>query len=167
MKQDELLITKDYVFFYNGYLSNWYPSYFNVNKIKYNCMEQFMMAEKARAFHDNKNLSKIMKATAPAIQKALGRNVENYNDNVWQKVRYNIVVKGTIEKYKQNPDLKEKLFTTKGLKLVEASPYDTIWGIGLGIDNPKINNTKSWNGQNLLGKAITEARDFLLALENK
>lgn len=117
-----------------------------------------MMAEKARLFKDNDALKKIMAATDPSDQKRFGRNVRGYDEQKWSSVRYDVVLRATLEKYKQNPDLCEKLLATGNLKFVEASPKDKVWGIGMDSNHKDATQPGRWLGQNLLGKAIDEAR---------
>jgi hypothetical protein len=143
-----------YAFFYNGPFSNWFPSEFTVDGIKYNCGEQYMMHMKALFFKDEETAKMIMQTTRPEKQKELGRSVKYYNDNTWSKVRYELVKKGLREKFSQNKDLKNFLLSYREFIIVEASPYDRIWGIGYD-DRSAINNIKDW-GENLLGKILNE-----------
>jgi len=143
-------------------LSQWYESNFEVEDITYTCAEQYMMAEKARLFGDIKIRKEILQPTiTPRQAKALGRKVSNFDEKIWRENRYGIVLAGNIAKFSQNSDLKCFLLKTEGKILVEASPPDRIWGIGLGADNPGINNPNNWRGSNLLGFALTETRDKL------
>ena len=141
-----------YGFFYNGPFSNWFPCEFVVDGTKYNCGEQYMMHTKALFFNDGETAKMIMQTARPAKQKELGRSVKNYNDLEWSRVRYDLVKKGLREKFNQNKDLKDFLLSHKQFVIVEASPYDRIWGIGY---RNAINNIKDW-GENLLGKILIE-----------
>lgn len=145
----------------NGYLSNWYKSEFIVDNIKYNCMEQFLMAEKARLFNDKFIRNKILKTKKPNQQKALGRKVRNFNEEVWNNNKINIILKGLEAKFNQNIDLKNKLINTKDAILIEASPFDKIWGVGVDCKTAK-KSFETWNGENLLGFALMYIRDFKL-----
>jgi hypothetical protein len=149
-----------YFFFYKSKLSQWHMVDFVVNGIKYICCEQYMMAEKAKLFNDNDTLIKIMKATHPKEHKDLGRIVKGYNQKIWDENKYQIVYTGNYHRFKQNKQDLEWLLATEGT-LVEASPIDRIWGVGLSADNPLIKDEKNWRGQNLLGKALTEVRETL------
>lgn len=100
-----------------------------------------MMAEKARLFKDNETLNEIMKSSYPKQMKTLGRKVKNFDEELWVKSRYSIIVKGNYAKFTQNKDLKEFLIQTKDRVLVEASPYDRIWRIGMSKDDPNIENS--------------------------
>ena len=120
-----------------------------------------MMAEKARIFEDNEILEKIMKSDNPKQIKDLGRKVKNFNEVVWSKVRDNIIKNGNLAKFLQNENLKKFLLQTENVVIVEASPYDKIWGIGISVDDKAINNPLHWKGQNLLGFALMEVRDEL------
>jgi ribA/ribD-fused uncharacterized protein len=144
-----------YEFFWGGMFSNWYPSTFVVDGITFNCGEQFMMYEKAMTFGDKGTAKLIMETNNPSIQKELGRQVQNYDDSIWAKVRYEKVKRGLLEKFKQEPFysyLKER----KDMIIVEASPYDRIWGIGYHENSRYILKEKDKWGENLLGKCIME-----------
>ena len=146
----------NYMFFWGGMFSNWYISddQFTVDGITYNCGEQYMMYQKAMTFNDKETAKKILDEIVPSEQKKLGRLVKNYNDSTWNRVRYNIVKRGLFAKFSQNENLKEYLLKYKGYQIVEASPYDRIWGIGY-YEQDAINNINNW-GENLLGKILTE-----------
>jgi hypothetical protein len=143
-----------YDFFWGGPFSNWYPSKFSVDGVTFNCGEQYMMYMKAITFEDHEIAKQIMKTDDPAKQKALGRLVKNYDDNYWSVIRFDLVKKGLIEKFKQNPELKKYLLDRKDKIIVEASPYDRIWGIGYDQYDPNILEQKDNWGQNLLGKVL-------------
>lgn len=159
-KRAKLTIKSNYAFFWGQWPSNWEYSPFTLNGEKYTCVEQWMMAEKARIFNDNRARNLILKTPSPAEQKQLGRKVKNYDEEIWSSIRYNVVLTGTLEKYRQNNWLCDLLLDTGDLLFVEASPEDPIWGIGMKSSDPNILNTKLW-GQNLLGKIITEAREII------
>jgi ribA/ribD-fused uncharacterized protein len=161
-KRAKLTIIDNYAFFLRQFPSNWESSPFYLDGVKYLCVEQFMMAKKAELFNDTDCLNKIMKATNPAEHKKLGREIKNYDDEKWSKVRYNIVFEGTMCKYTQNEELKRLLMDTGNLQLVEASPYDSIWGIGMDVNDENLMDTDKW-GQNLLGKIITNVRECIKA----
>lgn len=144
-------------------LSQWWSSDFNVDGVLYSCAEQFMMASKARLFNDEKILEKILKVKKPDEIKALGRKISNFNEEIWNKQKYNIVLKGNIAKFSQNKELKQFLISTKDRVLVEASPYDKVWGIGMKEGDNGIENPLTWRGENLLGFALMEVRDILIA----
>ncbi|MDQ1089126.1 NADAR family protein [Siphonobacter sp. SORGH_AS_1065] len=139
--------------------SQWWPSPFTVNQVKYNTAEQWMMAQKALLFEDKETYDKIMVSKSPAEAKALGRQVRNFDETLWNSKRFDIVVEGSLQKFTQHKDLKEFLLNTNEKVLVEASPVDKIWGIGLVADHDKPENPKLWNGLNLLGFALMEVRD--------
>ena len=143
-------------------LSQWWLCNFKINGVQYSCAEQYMMAEKARIFKDEEMLENIMNSDSPAKMKAFGREVKNFDKDVWSEHCYEIVKKASKEKFSQNAELLHFLFGTKDSILVEASPRDRIWGIGMGQNNPDAENPTKWRGQNLLGFALTEAREGLL-----
>lgn len=152
-------ITDNYVFFYGGIYSQWYPSNFIVYDINFCTAEQFMMYNKALLFNDINSAQLIINTHDPAKQKKIGRNVKNFDGEVWNKNKLQIVYKGNVEKFKQNKHLLNQLIETEDRLFVEASPYDKIWGIGLGLTNPLIYDKNNWLGQNLLGKIITKVRN--------
>ena len=142
-------------------LSQWWMAEFRVEAQPYCCMEQYMMAEKARLFGDKETLEKILEATVQGKIKALGREVKNFDQAEWDKCKYTIVLTGNFQKFLQNPELKDFLLCTGDKILVEASPRDRIWGIGMGKANENAENPAAWRGQNLLGFALMEVRDEL------
>ena len=167
----KVLQREDFVFFWGhiaraekqmkACLSQWFPYSFLVNDIYYNCAEQFMMAEKARLFHDEDALQKIMQAYDPMEQKKLGRRVQGYDDAVWKACCYDVVVRGNAAKFFQHEKLHDFLISTGDKVLVEASPKDSVWGIGLDENSPDAINPQRWQGTNLLGFALMEVRDIL------
>jgi ribA/ribD-fused uncharacterized protein len=122
-----------------------------------------MMAEKARMFADEVARSKILKAESPKIAKQLGRQVKNFNETIWDERRFQLVVEGNYAKFSQNRELEIFLLATEDKVLVEASPSDQVWGIGLGADNELAKNPERWRGLNLLGFALMEVRERLRA----
>jgi ribA/ribD-fused uncharacterized protein len=141
--------------------SQWWLATFVVDGIEYKSAEHWMMAEKARLFNDTETLAKIIACNTPAEAKKLGREVQNFEVETWKEKCFEIVVQGNIHKFSQNDDLKEFLLNTHERVIVEASPRDPIWGIGLGINNPNAENPEGWRGTNLLGFALMEVRDKL------
>jgi ribA/ribD-fused uncharacterized protein len=154
-----------FTFFYTSSspFSQWHPSEFDVDGITFNCCEQFMMYHKAILFGDKEYADEIMKSDDPREQKSLGRKVRNFDDKKWKAKCRDIVKRGNYAKFTQNAHLKDSLLATAGTTLVEASPRDTIWGIGLGAKNPKALNRKTWRGTNWLGQALTEVRDEIMS----
>ena len=141
--------------------SQWYPCKFHIDGITYFTTEQFMMAQKAILFNDIEIYNKILIAKHPKQYKDLGRKVTNFSESKWDKDKYDIVLKGNIAKFSQNVKLKEFLLNTNNRILVETSPYDRVWGIGKTADAENIENPYTWNGENLLGFALMEAREFI------
>ena len=129
-------------FFYNGYLSNWADvSFINSETfILYNCSEQYMMHQKALLFHDVETAKAIMIKKHPREQKELGRQVKNFDLNIWSIYARRIVYEGCFYKFTQNKDALDYLMSTQGTYLVEASPYDTVWGIGLSENDSQNQN---------------------------
>lgn len=152
-----------YLFFYNGYLSNWDDTPFldPRSNVLYNCSEQYMMQKKALLFNDFDIAKKIMTKTDPGDQKNLGKKVKNFDKQIWNKHARQIVYEGCFYKFTQNKDAYEYLLKTKNYYLVEASPYDTIWGIGRGSSERGIEDPKYWRGTNWLGQVLTQLREDL------
>ncbi|MFC0518194.1 NADAR family protein [Mucilaginibacter angelicae] len=141
--------------------SQWYELPFTVDGATYNTAEHWMMAQKAFLFEDLKTYEKIINAVKPGEAKELGRQVTGFDETRWTEYRYKIVVTGNIHKFNQHPQFAEYLLNTGDRILVEASPVDKIWGIGMAQDNDQITNPNNWRGLNLLGFALMEVRDFL------
>lgn len=158
--------TDTMVIFYTNYFSNFHKCKFMENGIIFNCTEQYFMYYKALTFADKNNTNeniaaKILQTTDPFEIKRLGREVRDYDDGLWSAIRYGIMLRGNILKYTQNTDLMIKLSSTGNKTLVEASPTDTIWGVGLAEKDPLILDSNNWTGQNLLGKCLMEVRTRL------
>lgn len=143
-------------------LSQWWQVDFEINNISYKSAEHYMMAEKARLFKDKKTLQKILQCKTPTEAKKLGRQVLNFIPSEWEQNRYEIVKEANWCKFSQNEPLFSFLQATKNRILVEASPIDNIWGIGLAKDHGDAQNPELWRGLNLLGFALMEVRDELL-----
>lgn len=154
--------TEKFTFFWSGTFSQWHPSPFMVDAIWYNCAEQYMMAEKAKLFHDTKKFQMILNAIEPVDQKRYGRLVENFVKETWDANAKNIAYKGNYAKFTQNENMKKELLATAGTTLVEASPEDTIWGIGLRKEDPRALNRDTWKGTNWLGQTLTEVREHII-----
>lgn len=145
----------------NGYLSNWYLSDFCVNNIRYSSMEQYMMYQKALLFDDREMGEKILDTDNVGKIKALGREVKNYEDILWNGLRQLIVYQGLLEKFQQNIELKEKLLATQNHILAECAVQDRIWGIGLSMKDERRFDLDKWQGQNLLGFSLMRVRTVL------
>ncbi|WP_078966790.1 NADAR family protein [Streptomyces sp. WM6378] len=141
--------------------SQWWPSRFMVDGVEYATAEHWMMASKARLFGDPEAERAALTAANPALAKKAGRLVRGFDDAVWQRERYGIVLAGSLHKFGQDEALREYLLGTGDRVLVEASPLDRIWGIGLAADAPEAADPARWRGLNLLGFALTEARERL------
>ncbi len=140
-------------------LSQWWKSDFWSVAHTYCCMEQFMMANKAALFDDEEIREQILQCSDPKQIKTLGRKVRNFDETVWDEVKYSIILNGNYLKFTQNPRLRDFLLSTGDSVIVEASPYDGIWGIKMGQTNEYVRNPLEWKGQNLLGFALMEVRD--------
>ncbi|EHS55589.1 NADAR family protein [Paenibacillus sp. Aloe-11] len=156
-----------FTFFYRSHspFSQWYPSDFVVDGLAFNCAEQYMMFKKAQLFWDEEAARKIMLATTPREQKARGRSVRGFDQSLWEANCRQFVYDGNYAKFTQNPNLLKYLLKTKGTTLVEASPTDTIWGVGLAESDARINSRRSWRGTNWLGEILTNLREDILQKE--
>lgn len=140
--------------------SQWWAGHpFVIDGVSYATAEHFMMAEKARLFDDQETLAEVLAAKTPAVAKKLGRKVANFNDIAWLAARWDIVVRGNHAKFSQHADLKTFLLHTGDRIIVEASPFDKIWGIGMAATHANAENPAQWNGLNLLGFALMEVRE--------
>jgi ribA/ribD-fused uncharacterized protein len=146
--------------------SQWYPAAFTVDGIKYATSEHWMMAGKAAVFGDREIMNRILADSSsaspdPGLAKRLGRQVSGFDQAVWLKSGFDIVTKGNVHKFGQNLALGSYLLGTGEKVLVEASPHDRVWGIGLNSSDPRAQDPRSWDGENLLGFALMKARHLL------
>lgn len=149
-------------------LSQWHPANFQINNQHYDDAEQYMMAEKARLFDDDEALDKILNANHPAVSKQFGGQVQGFDEVTWREHRVDIVIAGNVAKFQQNPEMKTFLmFGTDQRILVEASPIDKVWGVGLQAYNIDILNPEKWKGENLLGFALMQVRDQMVKWSDK
>jgi ribA/ribD-fused uncharacterized protein len=139
--------------------SQWWMAAFKVNGQVFYCAEQYMMAGKAKLFGDKRIYEEILSCNDPKTIKSLGKEVKLFDEEEWNKVKYSIVLKGNYQKFMMNRDLKAYLLATGESVLVEASPYDTVWGIGLAANDKDAIDPLNWRGSNLLGFALMEVRN--------
>lgn len=152
-----------YANLHKGCLSQWQKCSFEIDGVSYSSAEQYMMAEKARTFGDDETLEKILSAKLPGKIKALGREVKGFDGKKWDSIKFKVVVRGNMAKFSQNRELLSFLLGTGDATLVEASPKDSIWGVGLKEGDRDILDPDKWKGENLLGKALMEVRSKLAA----
>ncbi len=164
---DESRTTDSHIYFWNGIYSQWHTTHnqFTENGIQYPNAEKYMMMEKAKVFGATDIYDKMKEVDSPRTIKALGREIKNFSDKVWDEHKMEVVARASFLKFSQNPDLLRQLIADKDKTLVEASPVDKVWGIGLHYDDDKVLNESDWNGQNLLGKCIMIARNKILKKE--
>ncbi|MGW5199550.1 NADAR family protein [Streptomyces spiralis] len=144
-------------------LSQWWPSPFTVEGVMYATAEHWMMAGKARLFGDAEAERRALAAGHPSLAKKAGRLVRGFDEDIWARERFRIVVAGSVHKFAADPELREFLLGTGDRVLVEASPVDRVWGIGLAADDEAAADPERWRGPNLLGFALMEARHRLRA----
>jgi ribA/ribD-fused uncharacterized protein len=142
-------------------LSQWYAASFEIAGNVYPTAEHWMMASKARLFDDQATLREILDSADPKTAKALGRKVKNFDDEVWKEHCRRLVTEGNVAKFGQNDDLQAFLLSTEDQVLVEASPYDRIWGIGRKATDERAKHPDTWQGENLLGFALMDVREAL------
>jgi ribA/ribD-fused uncharacterized protein len=139
-------------------LSQWWPSPFTVDGVEYATAEHWMMAAKARLFGDAEGERRVLAAGHPSEAKKAGRLVRGFDEEVWRRERFGIVVEGSGHKFAAHGELRSFLLGTGDRVLVEASPVDRVWGIGLAADAEGAHDPARWRGPNLLGFALMEAR---------
>ena len=149
-----------------GYGNVYFLLNITVDGVEYSTAEQYMMSQKALLFGDIEINKEIMSAKHPKQFKELGRKIRNFNEKIWNDNKTDIVIRGNYAKFSQNLELKDFLLKTGKRIIVEASPYDKIWGIGMQANSSGIENPLEWNGENLLGFCLMEVRDLLME-ENK
>ncbi|CAL9410062.1 hypothetical protein SUDANB32_01626 [Streptomyces sp. enrichment culture] len=139
-------------------LSQWWPSPFTVDGVEYATAEHWMMAAKARLFDDTEGERRVLAAGHPSEAKKAGRLVRGFDEEIWRRERFGIVVEGSVHKFAAHGELRSFLLNTGDRVLAEASPVDRVWGIGLAADAEAANDPNRWRGPNLLGFALMEAR---------
>jgi len=155
-----------FTFFWAGTFSQWAASPFKIDGVAFNTCEQYMMYKKALLFHDYTQAEKIMGTSNPRSQKQLGREVNGFQKDRWERYCKGYVFDANYAKFTQNPKMLEELLATEGTTLVEASPKDNIWGIGLAEDNPKSQSRDTWEGTNWLGEVLTAVREEIKKTHN-
>jgi ribA/ribD-fused uncharacterized protein len=149
-----------------GCLSQWYPAPFTADGVRYATAEHYMMAGKARLFGDAEAERLVLASDDPGKAKGAGRKVRCFEQDTWAAHRYDLVVAANTAKFGQHPPLRNHLLGTGERVLVEASPYDTIWGIGLSATQPEARHPAQWRGLNLLGFALMDVRRELASLQD-
>ena len=145
----------------SGCLSQWWPSAFTVEGVPFASAEHYMMWRKALLFDDDEAAQKIVAASHPRQAKMLGRRVRGFDEQTWVDHRWEIVVAASVAKFGQRDELRDFLLGTGERVLVEASPTDRVWGIGLAATDERTADPARWRGLNLLGFALMEARQRL------
>ena len=155
-------ITERYVFFWGNsdIYSNWFKSKFEMDGIIFENSEQAMMYEKALLMNDQSSANEILKTRNPRVIKELGRAIKPWNQKLWDEQKFDIMVKVLTCKFK-DPILAKQLLSTGIRIIVEASPYDKIWGIGMSENDEGVEDQSNWKGQNLLGEALMYVRQLI------
>jgi len=152
---------EEFTLFWNGIFSQWHACKFKVDGIEYNSAEQYMMYSKARLMGNTKYEELIMNTKHPREQKKLGREIPDFDIKEWNIIAKDKVFIANYAKFTQNSNLLAELMYTRGTTLVEASPYDKIWGIGLKEDDPRALDRNTWQGTNWLGDVLTKVRYYI------
>lgn len=166
----------EYIFFYGhtpskdgsvnkSCFSQWFKATFSIDGVTFPTAEHWMMYSKAKLFKDQESMKRILETDDPHTAKSIGRKVKNYDEYIWNLRRRMIVTKGNLAKFEQNLTLKQYLLSTEKKVLVESSPFDIIWGIGLSIEDSKNSHPDNWRGQNLLGFSLMDVREQLYLQE--
>ena len=146
-------------------LSQWFEASFIFDNIIYRTAEHWMMARKALLFNDKAAFEEIIESESPKKAKEIGRRVKNFGPSIWDEYKYGIVIEGNLHKFTQNAELFEYLKSTKDKYLIEASPSDRVWGIGVSENSDDASNPYAWTGQNLLGFALMEVRSKISKMD--
>jgi ribA/ribD-fused uncharacterized protein len=155
--------TDKFVLFWGGWPSQWCKARFVVDGVEFNCCEQYMMAEKAAVFGDGEAHARILAESNPKQQKAIGRQVCGFDEDLWNSVCRGIVYTGNLARFEQNQEMRAELLATGDKTIIEASPTDRIWGIGLAQDDDRALDPAQWQGTNWLGVALMQVRQTLRA----
>lgn len=157
---------ENYVFFWGDVFSNFHPATFRMRSIQFCSSEQAYMFMKAVVFDDESRALQIMQTNNPAKCKRIGRKITNFKQDTWRLMCFDIMLEVCHAKFSQNPHLRDALLATGTKTLVEASPFDTYWGIGMAADDPFILNEDMWRGENKLGIVLMEVRTMLSTTTN-
>ena len=145
----------------NGFLSNWYPSDFEVDGMKFCNVEQYIMYCKCAVFGDFQAAEAVMATSEPAIQKLIAGKAKDYNETIWNGLRQVVLTRALIAKFEQNPSLRDALMKTENAYLVECARSDKIWACGLSLYDDARKDIANWCGTNILGFALMEVREIL------
>jgi len=166
MKNNSYYETDTHIYFYGSVYSQWAKRNIEIDGKIFNCNEQYMMYKKAELFKDDYALDKIMKSSVPSDQKFLGRKVKNFDKDKWEEISRDVVYEANYAKFTQNKDCYDELMKSGDKVIVEASPTDLIWGVGLWATDSEILDENNWRGTNWLGEAIMKVRKKLKDIES-
>ncbi len=161
---NEPLNPKDVVFFWGGIYSQWHRARIKIDGMYFHTCEHWMIYNKAKFFNDQEALAEIAKTKDPGRHKSIGRKVKNFDRDKWNTISRLVVYRGNLAKFTQHRDLMEELSLTEGQLIVEASPTDSVWGIGMEKDDPDALYPSRWRGTNWLGEAIMQVRSDIKTL---
>ena len=151
----------EHVFFWGtpSVFSNWHPATFVMDDLLFANSEQAFMYYKAKCFDDTVSMDNILKTHDPKEAKKLGRLVQGFEQDIWDVYKFDVMFNVLKHKFSQDRKMYIELMSTRGKHLVEASPYDKIWGIGLSVEDATNIDPDKWPGQNLLGKVLDNLRN--------
>lgn len=182
--------TDKFVIFWGGIFSNWamtpfdgrsaYPEFRRMlddlgiagqpegieitNRLRgkrYESGEQWMMSCKAWLMGDLETLKAIHDIRNPKEAKALGRRIKPFDAKLWEKAGEAAVIAGSIAKFTSSERMRQEILDTGDLMLVEGSPFDSLWGIGIDWREKAAEDPAQWKGRNLLGKCLVAAREVI------
>jgi len=141
-------------------LSNHHPAQFTIDGKEYNCNEQFYLSQKCRTYGHDSAADEICRITDPSVMVQLAKVCKG-DLRRWKNVESEVMMDGAMAKFDQNENLKRYLLSTGDKRLVEGSPYDGTWGVKLDFNDPLIENSSNWKGENKLGLCLMNVRNAL------
>lgn len=155
--------TDDTMVFYTRHaiFSNLHSTEIRVDGEKFCCNEQYFHFMKANMFKDEVTAAKIKAETDPYKMISLGRQVKGYRHQKWMQEAKGVLKRANEAKYRQNKTARDALLSTGSKMLGEASA-NKIYGTGVGLFSKKATDVSAWEGQNLMGKILTEIRDEIV-----
>ena len=146
-----------------GWMSNWFLSPFTLDGTDFSSMEQYIMVRKCRLFGDEALAAAVLRTDEPGEQRAIGRQVKDYQEVIWAGIRQAVAFRGLYAKFSQNEALKALLLGTGSAVIVECVGIDAVWSCGFGLEDEERLDLSRWRGQNILGFALMEVREALRA----
>ena len=154
-------VTKDQYYFWGGSnpLSNFHKCDFQENDVSFTSVEQYFVYKKAHHFSDEVAKQKVLTLQDPVqIKRTM---IKGYDKAQWAPMSERVMEQGLSLKFHQDEGMKKALLATEHRELIEASPYDSMWGIGIGLHSESLTDKTKW-GSNRLGKLLMEIRERLV-----